>query len=108
MSEALQIIIGAVALITVYILTQLIIGYRISRAARKVIHDLQQREAYDPITAVELPYAKTKLFRVGLRDFRPPAVQALVQVKILSQTHAGKYYLKRPVQDVLKQPAGPP
>lgn len=83
------------ALMAVYLLTQLIIGYRVSRAARRIIRDLEQESAYDPISAVELPYARQKLLRIGLRDFRPSAVDALLHIKVVSRTQSGKYYLKR-------------
>jgi hypothetical protein len=98
MSETAQMILSIVALMAVYILSQLIVGYRISRAARVIIHDLDRQQAYDPITAVELPYAKRRFLRIGLRDFRPNAVEALIEVKVLSRTHAGKFYLKRRIE----------
>jgi len=97
MSETVQIIIGIVLLVGVYILTQVAVGMRIKRAARGIVRDLDRRKAHDPATAVELPYAKPNLLRIGLRDFRPKALNALMQGHILSQTPEGKYYLlKRP------------
>ena len=97
MSETLQIIIGILLLVGVYILTQAVVGYRIKRAARGVVRDLDFKKAYSPEAAIELPYAKSNLFRIGLRDFRPKAVAALVQGGIVAQTAAGKYFLtKRP------------
>jgi hypothetical protein len=97
MSEAAQIVIGILLLVGVYILTQAVVGYRIKRAARGVVRDLDFKKAHSADTAIELPYAKTNLFRMGLRDFRPKAVAALVQGGIIAQTAAGKYFLtKRP------------
>jgi hypothetical protein len=91
MSETLQIVIGIVLLVGVYILTQMVVGLRIKRAARGVVRD------YDPATAAVLPYAKPNLLRIGLRDFRPKALGALMQGQVVAQTPDGKYYLlKRP------------
>jgi len=95
MSETAQIIVGIILLIGVYILTQVVVGYRIKRAARGIVRDLDLKKAYTPESAIELPYAKTNLFRIGLRDFRPKAVDALIQGGILGRTAAGKYYLKK-------------
>lgn len=100
MSETTQIIIGIILLIGVYILTQVVVGYRIKRAARGIIRDLDFKKAYTPESAIELPYAKSNLFRIGLRDFRPKAVDALVQGGIAGRTAAGKYFLKKRPQEL--------
>jgi len=97
MSETVQIVVGLLLLVGVYILTQMVVGYRIKRTARSIVRDLDFKKAYTPESAIELPYAKTNLFRIGLRDFRPKAVKALVQGGVVGQTATGKYYLvKKP------------
>ncbi len=95
MSETVQIILMVLLLIGVYILSQIVVGWRIRRAANRIVKDLERLKARDPATAVELPYAKHNLFRIGMRDFRPKAVAALVQGEIVAQTAAGKYYLQK-------------
>ena len=100
MSETAQIIIGILLLVGVYILTQMVVGYRIKRAARGIVRDLDLKKAYSSESAIDLPYAKTNLFRIGLRDFRPKAVAALVQGGILVQTAAGRYFLKKRPQEL--------
>jgi hypothetical protein len=95
MSETAQIIIGIILLVGVYIFTQMVVGFRIKRAARGIVRDLDFKKAYTPESAIELPYAKSNLFRIGLRDFRPKAVSALVQGGVLGQTAAGRYFLKK-------------
>jgi hypothetical protein len=97
MSETAQIVIGILLLVGVYVLTQAVVGYRIKRAALGIVRDLDLKKAYNPESAIELPYAKANLFRIGVRDFRPKAVAALVQGGVLAQTADGRYYLtKRP------------
>ena len=100
MSETAQIIIGLLLLVGVYILTQMVVGYRIKRAARGIVRDLEFKKAYTPEAAIELPYAKTNLFRIGLRDFRPKAVAALVQAGVVAQTAAGRYFLTKRSQEL--------
>jgi hypothetical protein len=95
MSETTQIFVGIILLIGVFILTQAVVGYRIKRAARRIVRDLDIKKAYAPESAAELPYAKANLFRIGLRDFRPKAVDALVQGGIVGRTATGKYFLKK-------------
>lgn len=97
MSETAQIIFGILLLIGVYIFTQMVVGWRIKHAARGIVRDLDFKKAYSAESAIELPYAKSNFFRIGLRDFRPKAVAALVQGGVIAQTAAGKYFLtKRP------------
>jgi hypothetical protein len=94
-SDIPQIIVMVILLIGVYLLTQVVVGWRIRRAGAGIIKDLERRKALDPATAVELPYAQPSLFRIGMRDFRPKSLAALVQGEIVGQTASGKYYLKK-------------
>jgi hypothetical protein len=100
MSETMQIIIGFAFLAAVYILTRYGIALRIKRAAAFIIKDLEKRGAVNPLTAVELPYAKSSLFRIGLRDYRPKAIESLISGDIVGVTPDGKYYLKVKPQDL--------
>jgi len=93
MPEFAQIILGIVFLIMVFIVTRIGIAHRIRSSARLIIQDLERREALDSASAVELPYAKTHYFRIGLRDYRPKALESLVQGGIVGRTENGKYYL---------------
>ena len=74
MSETVQIIIGLILLVGVYIFTQAIVGWRIRRTSKSILRDLDYKKAFDPAAAIELPYAKRNIFKIGLRDFRPKAV----------------------------------
>jgi hypothetical protein len=93
MADAVQIISGILFLVLIFIATRYGIAWRIRRACVFVIRDLEQRKALDHGSAVELPYAKTDYFRMGLRDFRPKAVQGLVQAGVIGMTEEGKYFL---------------
>ena len=93
MAEFAQIILGIIFLALVYILTRYAIAHRIRRAATLIMQDLERREAFDPGSAVDLPYAKTQYFRFGLRDYRPKAMESLIQSGIIGKTETDKYYL---------------
>jgi hypothetical protein len=94
MSESTQIIVGVILLIGVYILTRRVHAWQMRRAYTTVLKDLEQREAFDPSSAVELPYAKVGIFRMGTRDYRPKAVEYMTQTGIAAMTGDGKYYLR--------------
>lgn len=94
MSEAMQITLGILFLILVFILTRYGMTWRIKRAGRRIIDDLERLGAQSPDSAVELPYLKKQLFHIGMRDFRPTAMESLIQGGIVGMTGAGKYYLK--------------
>jgi hypothetical protein len=100
MSETVQIIVGIILLVGVYILTQAMVGWRIRRTSRNILRDLDLKKAFDPAAAIELPYAKRNIFKIGLRDFRPKAVEALVQAGVVGMTAAGKYYLKKRLDEL--------
>ena len=93
MPEFLQIIFGVIFLAGVYILTRYGIANRIRRAATLIMQDLERREAVDPGSAADLPYAKSQYFRFGLRDYRPKALESLLQAGIIGRTETDKYYL---------------
>ena len=94
MSEGTQIIVGVILLIGVYMLTRRFHAWQMRRAYGNVLKDLEQKEAFNPSSAVELPYAKAGLFRMGTRDYRPKAVQYMTQTGVAVMTVDGKYYLR--------------
>jgi len=94
MSESTQVIVGVILLIGVYLLTRQFHAWQMRRAYTTVLKDLEQRKAFDPSSAVELPYAKSGIFRMGARDYRPKAVQYMTQTGVSVMTADGKYYLR--------------
>ena len=94
MPEFIQIIVGVLFLILVFIATRYGIFLRIKSACKFVIKDLERQKALDAASAVDLPYAKPSYFHIGLRDFRPKAVQSLLEGGVVGRTPNDKYYLK--------------
>ena len=94
MSDAMQIIVGMLFLILVFILTRYGMTWRIKRAGRRIISDLERMGAQSPDSAVKLPYLKKQLLHIGMRDFRPTAMQSLIEGGIVGMTASGKHYLK--------------
>jgi len=94
MADAMQITLGILFLILVFILTRYGITWRIKRAGRRIINDLERLGAQGSDSAVDLPYMKKQLIKIGMRDFKPTAMQSLVEGGIVGVTPSGKYYLK--------------
>jgi len=94
MSDVMQITLGMLFLILVFILTRYGITWRIKRAGRQIINDLERLGAQSSDSAVELPYMKKQLLRIGMRDFRPTAMQSLIEGGVVGATANGKFYLK--------------
>jgi len=94
-SETGQIIIGICVLIIVYILTRRYHAWRMARVYTFIIKDLEQKEAIDPSSAVDLPYSRKNMFRIGTRDYRPKVLQFMTLNGIVGVTTDGKYYLLR-------------
>ena len=101
MSETIQIIIGIGFLLCLIVLSRRFMGWRIRRALFEIVADLKNKEAFDTQSAVDLPYAKSNLFKVGLRDYRPMAVKQLIRENVVGVTPAGTYFLIK--RDILNQ-----
>ena len=93
MNETTEIIVGIGVLVAVYILTRHFHSWRYSRAYVFIMDDLKKKEAVNPASAVDLPYAGKSLFRMGSRDYRPKALEHLAIKKIIGMTATGRYYL---------------
>lgn len=100
MGDVIQIVTGILFLALVFIATRYGMVWRIKRACAFVVKDMEQKKAFDPASAVPLPYAKVDHFRMGLRDFRPKAVQGLVQGGVIGMTEEGKYFLRKRLEDL--------
>jgi hypothetical protein len=74
MSEPVQIAIGLLFLIAVFVLTRYVIAWQTKRATLYIVRDLERHAALDPITAIELPYARFNPLRMGMRDYRAKAL----------------------------------
>lgn len=93
MSETMRILLMILLAIGALILTFRIAGWKMKKASDFILLDLKEKKAFDPVSAVELPYCKDSLFRVGLRDYRPKAVNALLENGDVRVLEGGRYYL---------------
>jgi hypothetical protein len=102
MSESGQIMVAICLLIAVYMLTRKVNAWRIKRAYMRIIKDLERKEAFTPASATALPYTRESIFRVGVRDFRPKALQFLIASNLVGVTESGTYYLREKGAQILK------
>ena len=93
MSETTELILGIAALIIVFALTRKYHAWRIRRAYISIIDDLKKKGAYSDNSAVDLPYTKRNILRMGLRQHHPQAVDHLIMENIVAKTEDGRYYL---------------
>jgi hypothetical protein len=101
MSETAQILIAALFLVIVFILTRLGIAWKMGQTAARILQDLESRQAFDPMSAVPLPYAKPPVLRIGLRDYPSKTLEHLVTEGAIGKTEDKRYYL---VKRLPKQP----
>jgi len=94
MSETMKILLMALLTIGALILTFRIAGWKMKKASGFILRDLKEKKAFDPVSAVELPYCKNSLFHVGLRDYRPKALNALLENGDVRVLEGGRYYLR--------------
>lgn len=92
MGENVQIIIAILLLAGAYLLSRKMHAWRMRKACQAVFRDLDAKGAMDADNAVSLPYATTSIFRVGMRDHRPKALEFLMANELLERTPEGKFY----------------
>lgn len=96
MSETLEITVAIIALIAVFLFTRNVHAWRIRRAYRSIIQDLKALGALDPGSAVQLPYARHRMWNMGARDYRPKALEHLIMTEVVGSTGTDRFYLKNP------------
>jgi|PlaIllAssembly_1097288.scaffolds.fasta_scaffold319638_2 hypothetical protein len=108
MSEATTLtIICFLILMAIHMITEKVRVNRVREAVCQVLQELNQKEAYDPFTAVDLPLVDIRFLRLGYRDFRSNAVDILTRQHIVTTTGRGKLYLKlRSTDERLKRMSG--
>ena len=93
MSETTQLILGIAAFIVVIALTRKYHAWRFKRAYIFIIDDLKNKGAYSAHSAVELPYTKRNMLRMGMRQHHPQALDHLIMENIVGKSEDGRYYL---------------
>jgi hypothetical protein len=94
MSETMKIFLMILITIGAFFLTLRVAGWKMKRACDFILRDLKEQKAFDPASAVELPYSKSSMFRIGMRDYRPRALGALVKHDVIRMQEGGRYYLR--------------
>ena len=77
------------------LLVRSILSWQVNRAKKSILKELRSAGADSPERAVVLNYDKPFWQRVGLRDYRPYVLNALVQNGQIHQTADGRFYLGR-------------
>jgi hypothetical protein len=90
----MKIFLMVLIIIGAFILSLRFAGWKTKKACDFILLDLQVKKAFDPASAVELPYNKTSLFHIGMRDYRPKALSALVKFDHIRVQEEGRYYLR--------------
>jgi len=93
MPESLQVIISILLLGAALILSRQFHGWKTKKAYLSIIVDLKSRQAFNPESAVALPYANRPFLRIGLRDHRTVALKSLVAENIVAMTEDRRYYI---------------
>jgi hypothetical protein len=94
MSESLQIVLGLAFVLFAFVVSRFVIAWQLQRASRSIIRDLQSGQARDPLSALDLPYAKPDYLRIGMRDYRRKALEYMINDGVVAKTESGRYYLK--------------
>lgn len=94
MTETIKTILMILIVIGALFLAFRISGWKMKKAGDFIIRDLQEKKAFDPASAVGLPYTKSPLLNIGLRDYRPSALTELIKQDVVRMLEGGRYYLR--------------
>jgi len=94
MTDSIQVVVAVACLVAVFVGTRYIVAWRFRRAALAIIHDLEETGAVSEVTAIELPYGKANLLRLGMRDYRHKALEYMVAEGVVGRSPDGKHFLK--------------
>lgn len=94
MPEAVKTILMLLVAIGAVILALRIAGWKMKKACDFIVRDLKEKQALDPVSAVELPYAKSSMINIGLKDYRPKALEELVKQDVVRMLECGRCYLR--------------
>jgi hypothetical protein len=90
----MKIVLLVLLTVAAFVISVAFAGWKIRRACKFILKDLRTQRAFDPASAVPLPYGKTSLFRIGMRDYRPRALTELVKHDIVRLAEGERYYLR--------------
>jgi hypothetical protein len=93
MSETVKVILMVLLTIGAFIFSRFIAGWQMNKAGQSIIRDLEKKKAFDPESAVELPYCKNRMFRLGMKDYRPRVMKQLIMHDVVRLLEGEKYYL---------------
>lgn len=99
MSESAGTLLMVVLAVAAFIVANIIAGRRMRKAADLIIRDLKEKKAFDPASAVHLPYSKGTMFRIGLKDYRSGALTQLVKYDVIRLQEGDRYYLRDSQQE---------
>jgi len=94
MSETVKIVLMVLLTIGAFIFSRWIAGWQMNKAGESIIRDLEKKKAFDPESAVELPYCRKRMFRLGMKDYRPRVMEQLVKHDVVRMQAGEKYYLR--------------
>ena len=93
MSETTELLLGIAVFIVIIALTRKYHAWRFKRAYIFIIDDLKNKGAYSAHSAVELPYTRRNMLRMGMRQHHPQALDHLIMENIVGKSEDGRYYL---------------
>ncbi len=103
MTETIHALLMFILLAAAFILALRVAGWKLKRAVDGILVDLKRQKAFDRASAVQLHYGKRSPLQMGLRDYRPKALDLLIKQDII-RVFEGKYYLRDGENSALLRP----
>jgi hypothetical protein len=91
----LQIILLVVTLIAFIVLILYMGGLAVQKTCLKIIAEMEEARAFKESKALEIQDERKNIFRVGVKNIRPKALNLLIADGLVIKTNNGKYYLDK-------------
>ena len=91
----LQIILLVAVFAAIVILFLYMGGLAVQKTCLKIIAEMEEARAFKEGRAVEIQDERKNVFRVGVKNIRPKALNMLIADGLVIKTNNGKYYLDK-------------
>ena len=93
MSDTIQIILVFLVMIVAIIYAKKFQTVRMIKARDVILRDLREKGALSEDNAIDLPYARSSMLKVGFRDERPRILRQMLQHGIVGMTEEKRFFL---------------
>lgn len=91
MATFFQLLLCLLIIILAYVISYFLVRWRLKRTCISIVNILHEKNSNNEHNAVEL--LDDRFLKIGVKDYKPKALEILLSQEIIKKTSDGKYYL---------------